>query len=53
MNPQNNINPIKNIILNDPNNSGIIIPINLNRNNNAIETNNMNNNNNIEDDYIN
>ena len=49
MNPQNNINPIKNIILNDPNNSGIIIRINPNRNNNVIET----NNNNIEDDYIN
>ena len=53
MNLQNNINPIKNIILNDANNSGIIIRINLNRNNNVIETNNMNNNNNIEDDYIN
>ena len=52
MNPQENINPIKNIILNDANNSGIIICINLNKKNNVIETNNMNNNN-IEDDYIN
>ena len=44
MNPQENINTIYNIGLNDTNNLGNIISIIPNRNNKVIETNNIYNN---------